>query len=341
MNPDPVISVIIANLNGEKYLADCLNSLADQTFRAFEVILVDNGSTDRSLDLLKKDFPWVKVICLEKNSGFAKANNIGIGASSAEYIATLNNDTIADHHWLSELHRAAESDKMVGMVASKIFLGREGKELDSAGMLLYPDGMSRQNGRGEQDSGQFDAIREVLFPSACAALYRREMLNETGCFDEDFFSYCEDTDLGLRARLAGWSAVFAPQAKIRHLYSQTSGRYSEFKAYHVERNHFWVLLKNLPLSYVLLFPFYTLWRYIIQAYGFFTGQGSVARFAEKTGPWKMLKLVLRSYGAAFRNFSAMMKKRRHIKRSRRIGRKEYNAMLKRHRISAGELMLRD
>ncbi|MBF0560208.1 MAG: glycosyltransferase family 2 protein, partial [Nitrospirae bacterium] len=200
------ISVIIVNLNGEKYLRDCLESLASQTFRDFEVIMVDNGSTDNSLDLVRKDFPWVRVTGLAHNTGFAKGNNTGFAVASCKYMVTLNNDTIADSNWLQALFGAAEADPSVGMVASKIFLGREGSELDSAGMLIYPDGMSRQRGRGETDCGQFDDIREVLFPSACAALYRSEMLKNIGWFDEHFFSYCEDADLGLRARLAGWKA---------------------------------------------------------------------------------------------------------------------------------------
>jgi GT2 family glycosyltransferase len=335
------ISVIIANLNGEQYLPDCLQSLAGQTFTDFEVIVVDNGSSDGSRSLLEKDFPWVKVISLETNTGFAKGNNIGFEASSSEFIATLNNDTIAESGWLGALYKAAEADKTIGMVASKILLGREGRAMDSAGMLLYPDGMSRQRGHGEEDNGQFDGIREVLFPSACAALYRHEMLKETGYFDEDFFSYCEDTDLGLRGRLAGWKAVLAPAATVRHLYSRTSGRYSEFKAFHVERNHFWVLLKDLPLSYILLFPFYTVWRYIIQVYGLLSGQGSVARFAEKTSPGQMLGIVFKAYWAAFVALYRTLKKRRRIWRSRRLGNKEYRDILRRHRITARELMLRD
>ena len=337
----PSISVIIANLNGEAYLPDCLESLSAQTFRDFEVILVDNGSTDGSLTLVKKDFPWVKVIALEKNTGFAQGNNIGFGASCSEYLATLNNDTIADSGWLKALHVAAQADKTIGMVASKIFLGKDGREIDSAGMLLYPDGMTRQRGHGEADNGQFDGITEVLLPSACAALYRHEMLKEIGYFDEDFFSYCEDADLGLRGRLAGWKAVLAPGATVRHLYSRTSGRYSEFKAFHVERNHFWVLLKDLPLSYIIKFPFYTVWRYIIQVYGLLSGQGSVARFAEKTGAGAMLGIVLRSYWAAFLALPRILKKRRQIWRGRRIGNGEYGNILRRHRITARELMLRD
>lgn len=335
------ISVIIANLNGEQYLPDCLGSLAAQTFRDFEVIVVDNGSTDRSIELVTTDFPWVKVICLETNTGFARGNNIGFEASSAGFVATLNNDTIADRGWLQALYDAAMADRSIGMVASKIYLGREGMELDSAGMLLYPDGMSRQRGRGETDIGQFDGPEEVLFPSACAALYSQEMLKETGYFDEDFFSYCEDTDLGLRGRLAGLRAVLAPGATVRHLYSRTGGRYSEFKAFHVERNHFWVLLKDLPLSYIIRFPFYTAWRYIIQVYGLLTGQGSVARFAESAGPAQMIKIVFRSYAAALIALIPTLKKRRRIWKAKRLGNKEYRDILRRHRITARELMLRD
>jgi GT2 family glycosyltransferase len=337
----PSISVIIANYNGAEYLRDCLSSLGAQTFRDFEVIVVDNGSTDDSLALIKREFSWAKVIPLDSNTGFAAGNNVGIAASSAQFIATLNNDTIVGDEWLAALHEAALSDENVGMVASKIFLGKEGKELDSAGMLVYPDGMSRQRGRGATDEGQFDTGEEVLFPSACAALYRREMLDAIGLFDEDFFSYCEDSDLGLRARLAGWKAVLAPRAVVRHLYSATGGKYSEFKAFYVERNRFWVLLKVFPLSWMLTFPFYTLWRYIIQSYGLFSGRGSVARLAEKGGKLPLLRVVFRAYRAALSGLPRMLKKRKMIWKTKRVSTGKYKALMKSHRITAVELMLRD
>lgn len=337
----PLISVIIVNFNGERYIGDCLASLDVQIFRDFEVVVVDNGSTDNSVDIVEKDFPWVRVIPLSSNSGFAAGNNVGIEGSSSPFIATLNNDTIVDKGWLGALHEAAQTDKTVGMAASKILLGKEGRELDSAGMLLYPDGMTRQRGHGSEDKGQFDRMEEVLFPSACAALYRREMLEEVGYFDADFFSYCEDADLGLRARLAGWKAVLAPGAVVRHLYSGTGGRYSEFKAYHVERNHFWVLMKVLPLSYILLFPFYTSWRYIVQLYGLISGRGSVARFAEGEGTLRLIRVVCRAYLGAFAALPEMLKKRKDIWNSRRLPVREYVRLLKKHRISAGELMLKE
>ena len=337
----PLISIIIVNLNGEEYLGDCLRSLDAQSFREFEVIVVDNGSTDGSLSLIRNKFPWVRLIDLEENMGFSRGNNLGIVKADTKYIATLNNDTIADSGWLEALYQAAEMDSTIGMVASKILLGKDGRTIDSVGMLVYPDGMSRQQGRGETDQHQFDGIKDILFPSACAALYRCEMLQRIGYFDEDFFSYCEDTDLGLRARLAGWKAVLAPLAEIRHLYSQTGGPYSSFKAYHVERNRMWVLLKDLPLSYIVMFPLYSLWRYLVQAYSLLTGKGNVARFAESAGRSGLMMVVLRAYVDALSRLPKMLAKRRDIWSRKLLSVTEYKRLLRKHHISAQELILRD
>ncbi len=338
---NPFISVVIANLNGEKYLRDCLDSLSAQTFRDFEVIVVDNGSTDGSLNLIKRHYPWVRTIPMKKNVGFAKANNIAFRSSVSEYVATLNNDTIADRGWLEALYETAEVDSAIGMVASKILLGRERSVLDSAGMLIYPDGMSRQAGRGVTDNGQFDKIEEIFFPSACAALYRRALLDDIGFFDEDFVSFCEDTDLGLRARLAGWKALLAPKAVVRHLYSQTAGKYSRFKAYFIERNHIWVFIKDLPAIYAISFPLYTAWRYIIQMYGLLSGRGSVARISETNSKGQLINIVIKAYLDALAGLPNMLRKRRLVWRSRRISLEEYKYLLRTHRITAKELILRD
>lgn len=342
----PAISVVVVNYNGEDFLSDCLNALRSQTFTDFEVIVVDNGSTDGSPDLLRDRFQWVRVIRLAENTGFARGNNIGFASSAAKYVATLNNDTIVSGGWLQALHEAAEADSNIGMAASKIYLGREGSELDSAGMLIYPDGMSRQRGHGQIDpevegTGRFDRPEEVLFPSACAALYRRAMLDDVGFFDEDFFSYCEDSDLGLRARLAGWKAVFAPRAVVRHLYSGTGGRYSEFKAFHIERNHFMVLLKDMPPSYIIMFPFYAAWRYTVQLFGLLTGKGSAARFAEGHGKSGLISVIFRAWWAVLAGLPGILGKRQKIWSRRRITRKAYADLLKRHRISASEMALSD
>lgn len=338
---NPLVSVIVVNLDGEAFLPDCLSSLKAQTFESFEVILVDNGSGDGSLEIVRRDFPWVRVIPLDENTGFARGNNVGIRESRAPFVATLNNDTIVEPGWLEALHAAAESDGRIGMVASKIFLGREGNTLDSTGMLVYPDGMTRQRARDEIDNGQFSRIEEILFPSACAALYRRTMLDEIGLFDEDFVSYCEDSDLGLRARLAGWTAVFTPDARVRHLYSQTGGGYSAFKAFQIERNHLWVLIKVFPFRYIATAGFYTAWRFVIQFYSLLSGKGNAAQFSRSCGPVTMTSAVLRAYGSALAGVPSALKKRKVIWKNKKLASHDYNLLIRHFRISAGELILKE
>lgn len=333
------ISVVIPNLNGMKFLPECLSSLREQTFGDFEIIVVDNGSTDGSAEFITREFPQVKIIALKENRGFAGGCNIGIGASSGKYIALLNNDTEVEPQWLEALHEAAEKDARIGMVASKILLDRATREIDSVGMLLYPDGIGRQRGRGEIDRGQYDREEEVLFPSGCAALYRREMLAEIGLFDEDFFAYCEDTDLGLRGRRAGWRAVLAPKAVVYHKYSGSAGKYSALKARLVERNRVWVAVKNFPLPLLLAVPWHTLMRYLFQVYGILAARGSAARFKKEHSAKDAAGAVVKAYTEALKGLPAMLKKRQGIKRT--LSAAEFSRLLKRYRIPLAELTLTD
>ena len=335
----PEISVVIPNLNGMKYLHECLSSLQNQTFRNYEVIVVDNGSYDGSGDFIRKEFPQVKLIELMENRGFAGGCNTGIRVSAGRYIAVLNNDTEVELQWLEELYKAIEKDTNTGMVASKILLDRQTGEIDSAGMLIYPDGIGRQRGRGEIDKGQFDREEETLYPSGCAALYKREMLDEIGLFDEDFFAYCEDTDLGLRGLRAGWKAVLAPKAVVYHKYSGAAGKYSVFKALHVERNRIWVAVKNFPLPWLLMAPYFTLKRYIVQAYGIAVSRGSASKFKESQPPAVIASTIVRAYLSAMKALPAMLKKRKAVKK--KISSREFIKLMKKYRISVSELVLKD
>jgi GT2 family glycosyltransferase len=335
----PLISVIIPNLDGITYLPQCLSSLRKQTFDDFEIIVVDNGSVDGSAEFIKREFPFVRLIALSENSGFAGGCNIGIKASSGNYVALLNNDTEVDPHWLEELFKAAEKDSKTGMVASKILLNENTREIDSVGMLIHPDGIGRQRGRGEIDIGQFDNDDEVLYPSGCAALYKKKMLDEIGLFDEDFFAYCEDTDLGLRGIWAGWRAVLAPMAIVYHKYSASAGKYSAFKAMHVERNRMWVAVKNFPMRWLLMIPFHTLKRYAVQVYGVFLSKGSTAKFREAHSVRSIVTAMMEAYASALSNLPSMARKRKMIKKV--LTSKDFISLLKRHTISASELVLKD
>ncbi|MFH1826208.1 MAG: glycosyltransferase family 2 protein [bacterium] len=331
----PLISVVILNYNGQRFLADCLSSLKKQTYPNFEILLVDNGSTDISIKYVEENFAdFVKLIKNPINYGFSKGNNIGIRAAKGKYVLTLNNDTIVDPDWIAKLVEAAENSEQIGMCASKIYLAKEPGLIDSIGVNIYPDGSSKQRGFREKDQGQYDNEKEALLPSGCAALYRQTMLAEIGLFDEDFVAYCEDTDLGLRARLNGWQCAFAPKAIVHHLYSATSGQYSTMKAFHVERNHYWVAVKNFPLSALLFVPFFLLLRYFVQAL-------YLAKVKNKniTGS-HLIWAIIRAHASAIVQLPLMLRKRSLIQKNRTVSNATFYFWLRKFGLRAEDLALK-
>ena len=206
----PLASIVIVNWNGLRWLRQLLPSLREQSFRDFEIVVVDNGSADGSLEFLRQAHPEVRTVPLKENTGFAAGSNAGIRASRGKYVVLLNNDTRPERGWLGELVRAAEADASVGMCAPLILDADRVDLLDSAGIAVAWDGFSRQMRHGEPAPDDLPA-QECLAPSGCSGLYRREMLDQVGLLDEDFFCYCEDTDLGLRGRFAGWKCMLLPR----------------------------------------------------------------------------------------------------------------------------------
>jgi GT2 family glycosyltransferase len=227
------------------------------------------------------------------------------------------------------------------MLASKIFLQGGLKTIDNVGHLIYRDGLNRGRGRLEVDRGQYEKVEEVLFPSGCAALYRRDMLEEVGLFDEDFFAYGDDTDLGLKGRLAGWTCLYVPKAVVHHRYSQSSGAYSALKAFYVERNRVWIAVKFFPLSLLLASPFYTFLRFALQGYGALTGRGAAGRFTEAHSSGQLLQILLKAYLGAFRGLPRMWKKRREIRKRTRVSEAEIRSWFFRFGMSAREISLKD
>jgi len=336
------ISVFIPNWNGSSYLKICLESLQRQSYSDFEIIVVDNGSTDDSLVLLKTRFsPFIKLIELPENKGFDYAINRGIEHSQGEFIATLNNDTEVDPQWLQELLKGMYYGERVGMCASKILFFHNRKVIDKAGHLLYPDGQNRGRGCQERDQGQYDRIEEVIFPDACAALYRRSMLEEIGLFEETFFAYGDDAELGLRAQLFGWRCIYIPTAVVYHLHSATTGPYSLDKIFLIERNRLWLVLKLFPWPLILLNPYYTLIRYCWHLYSGLSGIGSTGRFLEEHSSWELIRLLLRAYWSAFMGSRKILKKRRAIQKKKRLSSLEIYRLLRKYRLRAKELALSD
>jgi GT2 family glycosyltransferase len=333
------VSIIIVNWNGLQHLDPCLRSLARQTYRDFEVIVVDNGSTDGSVAFLTAAHPWVRLVTLPENRGFAGGNNAGYRVAGGEYLVTLNNDTEADPEWLAELVAAADGTPAAGMVASRICSHDEPDRIDSLGVRICRDGMSRGAFRRQRFSELSPApVEEILLPSACAALYKRAMVAETGFFADSFFAYCEDTDLGLRGRWAGWGAVLATRAVVLHKYSRTGGVFSPFKLYLVERNHYLTVIRNFPLPCLVLVPFFTLVRFLVQARLVVTAQGSGREFAESGARGPLVAAIFRGMLDALRQSPAALRDRARIMGRRRLPSRAMTTLLKRYRLTFAELL---
>jgi GT2 family glycosyltransferase len=241
-----LVSVIVPNYNGAAYLHECLDSLRAQTYEPLELIVVDDASTDGSGDQVATSYPDTKLIRLGRNGGFARTANQGIGASTGEIVALLNNDAVAEPTWVEELAAALHRHPTAGSAASKILLRDPPGVLNSAGDLFYRNGIPDNRGAWEADRGQYDQEVEVFGASGAALAYRRTMLADVGLFDERFFMYCEDVDLAFRAQLAGHRCVYTPRAVVRHRLSASAG--GPLASYYCGRNFVWLAARDLPAA---------------------------------------------------------------------------------------------
>jgi GT2 family glycosyltransferase len=334
--PFPRVTVAVPTLAAGEALADCLRSLEAQTLTDFEVVVVDNSG----IGLARASDARMRVIGNPRNVGFGAAVNQAYRASLSPYVAVINDDAVAHPEWLEALLRDAEAHPRAGMFASQVRIADtaafDHKKLDSTGMLIASDGSSKQRGHGQDASATFD--EEALFPSGSAALYRREMLDQTGAFDESFFLYCEDVDLGLRARWAGWECRYVAGALVEHRYSHSAGRASALKAYYVERNRLYTVIKNFPAPLLARAPWAALARYFWHAVSILQGRGKAAEFRRAGHSAALLPfLVVRAHLAAIAHLPALLRQRRKIFRSRRITSVQFAHLLRRHAISAREV----
>jgi GT2 family glycosyltransferase len=327
-----LISVVVVNWNRKEMLRACLESLRRQTDAAFETIVVDNGSVDGSADMAEREF-GACVIRNRENRGFCAANNQGIAAAHGEFVALLNNDAEAQPGWLAALLRACSRAADVGMAASKVMVLEDPRRIDKAGHLIFPDGQNRGRGTGELDCGQYDAEEEVLWPDGCAAMYRKEMLDRIGGFDEDFFAYGDDAELGLRARIAGWRCIYTPQAVVWHHRGSTLGKGSEHRLELIERNRLLLALKLFPWSLLWLNPVFFAVRVAASAAAAGREAGDTVHFPGLAGKWRMARAILCGDWGALRLAPRMLRKRAGMRGMRRLSPAEVRRLLLQHRLS--------
>ncbi len=245
------VTIVIPNLDGIQYLDACLCSLRTQSMQDFSVILIDNGSEDGSADFIKTHYPEVQVRRFKKNMGFCRAVNEGIRMSSTPYVILLNNDTICESTFVEEMVRAIERTHGFSC-AAKLVMMQDPERMDDAGDFYCALGWAFARGKGKPAAG-YNREYRIFSSCAAAAIYRRDVLEKIGLFDEELFSYLEDIDVAYRARIAGYDNYFAPKAVVRHVGSATSGStYNKFKTRYSSRNNIYLIYKNMPWPQILL-----------------------------------------------------------------------------------------
>lgn len=297
-----LVTVLVINWNGAHVLEECLQGLRAQSFPDYSVIVVDNGSTDGSLELLHDHHPDVKVIALPRNEGFARANNIVLKGLTTPYVALVNNDVLLAPNWLQVMVHALNGHPQAWAAACKMVSAFCPHIVDRAGDAYTIEGAGLLRGRGER--AQDYAKREWVF-GACAgaSLYRTKVFQELGFFDEDFFLLYEDVDLSFRAVLRGYRCLYVPEAVALHRVSYSVGRDSALSVYYGQRNLEWVYVKNMPLSLLAL----TLPLHIIYNIG-------AGLYLARKGRGREF---LRAKVSALRGLPTMMQKRKKVQ-SRRI-----------------------
>ncbi|OIO46857.1 MAG: hypothetical protein AUJ28_01660 [Parcubacteria group bacterium CG1_02_37_51] len=251
------VAIIIANFNGQKYLQDCLESLKTTQYDAafFDTILIDNNSADDTVQFVEQNYPEVKILPQKENFGFAGGNNIGMQWAlehNYDYVFLLNQDTVVTADWLQPLITLAESDQTIGAVQSKLRLWPAKEKLNTVGNKIHFLGFGYGQASGEIDTGQYDQIKEINYPSGAAVLLRVSMLKKIGLFDDQMFMYLEDLDLGWRIWLTGYRCVYQPASMIYHKYEFDR---SMKQVYYFERNRLLCLYRNYHwLTLILLFP---------------------------------------------------------------------------------------
>lgn len=306
------VSIIVVNWNGKKLLKGCLESLSRQTYEEREIIVVDNGSTDSSVQLVRECFPQVKIVELDGNVGFSAGNVAGLEVAEGAFIALVNNDTLTDQRWLENLTRAMVEDPKVGICASKLIIDGM-RKIDSGGQGLTTAGVGFNRGLG-RDASAYDANELVFGACGAAVLYRRRLLEEIGFLDENFFLYDEDTDLNFRAQLAGWKCMYVPSAIVYHKANATAGRLSDLHVYYHTRNLEFVWIKNMPTRLMLRFAHHKLVQEI----------GSFCYLCLRHMKWRSYFKAKRD---AIRMLPVMLKKRQGIQREKKVSNHYLKEML--------------
>jgi len=300
------VSIIIVTWNSKKYLQNCLDELATQISHDSEVILVDNGSADGALDGIHKKYPSLNLCVhrLSSNLGYAIANNIGARLAHGKWLALLNADAFPEPDWLEKLIRAAEENPKFSFFASRQIQANSPDRLDGVGDAYHIAGLAWRRHYNQLAQAYGHQAEETFSACPTAALYSREEFLKLGGFDEDYFSYFEDVDLGFRLRLGGAKCLYVPEAVVHHVGSASTGKRSDFSVYYGYRNMIWTFVKNMPMPLLLIFlPLHISAILFFAFYLTLRGQG---------------KVIWRAIFDAIHGLPKMIEKRKSIQKNKKI-----------------------
>lgn len=313
------ISIVVTNFNGESFLPQCLDSLLNQSYEDLEIIVVDNASTDGSRELVSSKYQNVRLVALETNGGFAAAVNAGINAAVGDVVVLLNNDTMAEPDFVKELYSALLNETSAAMAAPKMLFLRSPKTINSMGLGYSITGTNHDIGFGMSDDSFVESHNWIFGPCGGAGMYRRQMFETTGLFDEDFFMYYEDVDYCFRAQLTGHKCISVPAARIHHAEGASGGTLPKSRNYYFARNSLRVIVKNYPRQLILKYCHVIAWEIIKRTLsplvkgdasalaGYIAALGEAGRTLKKRGEVQKRKTVPDRYieGILVRNRSIL------------------------------------
>ncbi|WP_240502638.1 glycosyltransferase family 2 protein [Methylocaldum sp. 14B] len=301
------IAVIIVSWNSGTLLRKCLSSLQKQTFQEFRTIVIHNGEFDDSLVSAQSALESAEIICLGENKGFAGGNNVAaqlVKDKECDWIALLNPDAFPEPDWLDNLLKATINYPEYSFFGSRLVVANNPKLLDGVGDAYHTSGLVWRRGHGSTAIDSYAEPEEIFSPCAAAALYHKDAFLDVGGFDEDYFCYVEDVDLGFRMRLAGYRCLYVPDAVVAHVGSASTGQHSDFSVYHGHRNIVWTYIKNMPsVLFWIYLPQHLILNISSIIWFALLGQGRV---------------ILNAKIDAIKGIPAMLKKRKAIQRTRKV-----------------------
>lgn len=309
----PSVDVIVVNWNGLDHLPVCLSALLKQSYKKIKIFVVDNGSNDDSVKFINNNFPQITTFSLEENLGFCGGNNHAITNTESEFVALINNDTEADRNWITNAVNSLINNPEAGFIASRICFYSHRNIIDTCGDLFFSSGYPDKRGWLNEFSDEFNKPEWVFGACAGAAIYRRTMLDKIGVFDKDYFSFQEDVDLSFRAQLSGFKCFYEPSAIVYHKVGATAYQNKSLRTYWSHRNHWYTLIKNLPLGLFFRYSFQIIFAEILI---FFS---SIIQ--------KNFKIFIKARIEVVLRFKELIKKRKTILSSRKVSNDYINSII--------------